>query len=167
MNHTILKDILLVYIFILLVCKDNRTKDAYVSTAPARLAMVGLIVEDVEQSVEFYRRLGLQAPRGIGGSHVQIPAGDDVVLFVDSAPEVWDKAYERGDGTTPYRVVIEFFLPSERDVREVFADVAGLPGCAPVRSPYDTGFGMCFALVDDPDGNTVLLAAPLDGAESR
>ena len=33
------------------------------------------------------------------------------------------------------------------------------------RAPYETSFGMCFAMINDPDGNTILLSGDLEKSE--
>lgn len=127
----------------------------------ATLTMVGLVVKDIERSLGFYERLGLRVPSSDGTSHVEIPTGSDVVLFVDSAPQRWDPVYDQADPRDTYDSLLEFFLPTEQELREVFENVSTLPSCRGIRRPYATTFGMCFAFVQDPDGHTILLSAPL------
>jgi hypothetical protein len=57
-----------------------------------------------------------------------------------------------------YRVLLEFYLPSRAEVEAKYAELTGL-GYKSYRAPFETSFGMVFALVDDPDGNTILLSA--------
>jgi catechol 2,3-dioxygenase-like lactoylglutathione lyase family enzyme len=51
----------------------------------AQLKMVGLMVEDMARSLSFYRRLGLEIPKGAEEQeHVEVEIGDRVVLFWDA-----------------------------------------------------------------------------------
>lgn len=132
------------------------------------LYMLGLMVADMGKSLEFYRRLGLAIPNGSDGkTHVQIKMGSGLTFFLDSDPARWNPAFvrkhepdsaERADG---YRAVLEFYLKTQQAVETKYAELTGL-GYHGRRAPYPTAFGICFALVDDPDGNTLLLSGELD-----
>jgi catechol 2,3-dioxygenase-like lactoylglutathione lyase family enzyme len=109
--------------------------------------MVGIMVEDMERSLSFYRKLGLEVPEGAEEQgHVEVEIGGGVVLFWDAVfAETYDPDREKpGDG---YRIFPEFCV-GDRE--------AGGHG---YRAPFETHFGGYMALVDDPDGNTVLLTA--------
>ena len=134
------------------------------------LYMLGLIVKDMGRSLAFYRRLGLAIPEGgEEKTHVEIKMGTGLTFFLDSRPERWDPRYRAGDtpivsDTMPdYRAILEFYLISQAAVQSAYTELTGY-GYAGRRSPYETSFGMCFAMVDDPDGNTILLSGQLDGA---
>ena len=134
------------------------------------LYMLGLIVKDMELSLAFYRRLGLAIPEGSEEkTHVEIKMGTGLTFFLDSRPERWDPRYRPGDtlivgDTMPdYRAILEFYLITQEAVQSAYAELTGY-GYTGRRSPYETSFGMCFAMVDDPDGNTILLSGQLDGA---
>jgi catechol 2,3-dioxygenase-like lactoylglutathione lyase family enzyme len=132
------------------------------------LYMLGLIVQDMGKSLEFYRRLGLAIPEGSEGkTHVQIKMGSGLTFFLDSNPALWDSSFSRTDdsgreeATGPYRSVLEFYLKTEAAVQAKYAELTGL-GYQGYRAPYKTSFGMCFALMKDPDGNTLLLSGDLE-----
>ena len=57
-----------------------------------------------------------------------------------------------------YKVLFEFYMPSRAEVEAKYNEMVGY-GYRSYHSPFETTFGMYFALVDDPDGNTVLLSA--------
>ena len=55
------------------------------------LFMVGLIVQEMDKSLEFYRRLGLEIPEGSEQmTHVEIKMGSGLTFFLDSRPKRWD-----------------------------------------------------------------------------
>ena len=131
------------------------------------LYMVGLIVQDMGKSLEFYRRLGLEIPEGSEQkTHVEIKMGSGLTFFLDSRPARWDPSFvnsaesghtEAADG---YPTVFEFYLKMRAAVEAKYAELTTF-GYQSQRAPYATTFGMCFAMVKDPDGNTILLSGDL------
>lgn len=119
--------------------------------------MVGLIVSDMEAALAFYDRLGVGIPDGASSPHVQIPMGDGITFFLDDKPHAWDPEFE----DTGYRLLLEFYLETEGAVRKKHAEMIGT-GARSVRDPYVNQFGMCFAMLEDPDGNTILLSGDAD-----
>jgi len=57
-----------------------------------------------------------------------------------------------------YPQLLEFYLKEQVVLEAKYAEMveAGYDG---YRAPYNNGFGMIFAMLRDPDGNTVLLSA--------
>lgn len=132
------------------------------------LYMLGLIVQDMGTSLEFYRRLGLAIPEGSEDkTHVQIKMGSGLTFFLDSRPDHWDSSYVRRDdpehkaAADSYRSVLEFYLKTQSAVEAKYAELTHF-GYQGHRAPYKTSFGMCFALVKDPDGNTLLLSGDME-----
>jgi catechol 2,3-dioxygenase-like lactoylglutathione lyase family enzyme len=139
------------------------------------LYMIGLMVQDMAEALTFYRRLGLAVPDGSEReSHVQIKMGTGLTFFLDSNPARWDPGYEvpagratwdgsrEGDAAAGrYPMVLEFYLERQSAVEAKYEELTSL-GYRGRRAPYATGFGMCFALVEDPDGNTILLSGELE-----
>jgi catechol 2,3-dioxygenase-like lactoylglutathione lyase family enzyme len=123
------------------------------------LYMVGVIVEDMARAAEFYRRLGIDVPEGADGEdHVEVKmSGLTFFLSTQTANARWDPA--RTDATgAGYRVILEFYLESGAalDAKyEELTDFGYVGHCA----PYDVTPTLRFAMVDDPDGNTILLSA--------
>ena len=127
--------------------------------------MIGLITQDMGTSLEFYRRLGLDIPAGSEQqSHVEIKMSGGLTFFLDSKPARWDPGFA-ADGdphsaqpSGAYPFVLEFYLKSRAELEAKVAELTDA-GYRIRRAPYDTPFGMRFALVYDPDGNTILLSA--------
>ncbi len=127
---------------------------------------LNLVVRDMESTLAFYRKLGLQIPDTAiwrtesGAHHVEISMPNGIDLDFDSAELA--KSYNagwKGDGTS--RSVIGFSLPTREAVDERYAELiaAGYTGLQP---PYDAFWGARYAIVEDPDGNHVGLMSPLD-----
>ena len=129
-----------------------------------QLYMLGLIVSDMGQALEFYRRLGLEVPADSDDkTHVGIKMDSGLTLFLDSRPAAWDAAAGSsppavGAPATGYGTVLEFYLSSRTEVDAKYHEMIafGYPSHA---APYETRFGMYFALIHDPAGNTILLSA--------
>ncbi|HMA34580.1 MAG TPA: VOC family protein [Chloroflexia bacterium] len=120
------------------------------------LYMVGLVAQDMDKSVEFYRRLGLAVPADSAGQpHVEVKMSGGLTFFLN--------APGRAGVPNQARVVLEFYLKERAAVDAKYAELTGF-GYPSVRAPFVTSFGMYFALVDDPDGNTILLSADAETA---
>jgi uncharacterized glyoxalase superfamily protein PhnB len=135
------------------------------------LYMVGLIVADMPAALAFYRILGLGIPEGNETqAHVEIKMGSGMTFFLDSKPARWDPGFggqpeaQRADTGGRYPLVLEFYLEEQAVLEAKYQELVER-GYEGFRAPYATSFGMTFAMVKDPDGNTVLLSA--DAAPKR
>jgi predicted lactoylglutathione lyase len=119
--------------------------------------MVVLLVEDLPRSLAFYRRLGVEFP----------PDADtrtDLVVDVGGGHNiVWTTTFVRNDPDRQApaggsRVMLEFFVEGNDEVDAKYRELteAGHPSR---REPWLTSFDAYMCLVDDPDGNTVLVTA--------
>jgi catechol 2,3-dioxygenase-like lactoylglutathione lyase family enzyme len=128
--------------------------------------MIGLIVKDMPAALSFYRRLGLEIPESNDAlSHVEVKMGN-MSFFLDSKPGRWDPGYGQQPGmaeggfTNRYPTVLEFYLKEQPSLEAKYKELVDF-GYEGFREPYDTTFKMRFAMVKDPDGNTILLSADL------
>jgi catechol 2,3-dioxygenase-like lactoylglutathione lyase family enzyme len=122
------------------------------------LYMVGVIVEDMPRAVQFYRRLGVDLPQGAESEeHVEI-AMSGLTFFLSTK-----RANARGDparteASGGYRTVLEFYLETPAVLDAKYEELTG-HGYVGHCAPYDVTPKLRFAMVDDPDGNTILLSA--------
>lgn len=125
--------------------------------------MVGVIVEDMPRAVEFYRRLGVDIPAGSETKpHVEVKmSGMTFFLSTKAHNARWDPA--RTDASGGYRMILEFYLKTVEEVDAKYAELTGY-GYNSHCAPFKPGADLYFAMVDDPDGNTILLSAFM-GAE--
>jgi catechol 2,3-dioxygenase-like lactoylglutathione lyase family enzyme len=123
-----------------------------------QLSMVGLVVEDMGRSLAFYRRLGVEVPAGEDDRpHVEVKMENGITFFWDTTfARTYDPDREPPAGG--YRMVPEFFLAGRAAVDATYAEMTG-HGYQGHRAPFETAFGAYMAMVDDPDGNTVLITA--------
>ena len=129
-----------------------------------KLEQVNLVVRDMEASVAFYRRLGLNIPDAPAAwaewdphHRNAVKEGDAVEFELDSRAfaQQWDPGI--GDG----RVVLSFRTPDRETVDKLHADLTAA-GYRSQRDPWDAFWGARFAIVEDPDGNAIGLMSPLD-----
>jgi hypothetical protein len=123
------------------------------------LFMVGVVVSDMPRALEFYRRLGVDIPDGSEQlEHVEVRMSELTFFLTTVAGNArWDPARREisGDG---YRIVLEFYVGTAAVLDAKYAELTGY-GYTGHCAPYDVTPDTRFALVDDPDGNTILLSA--------
>ena len=122
-----------------------------------QLSMLGLIVNDMSAALEFYRRLGLDIPEAADEQpFVQLRMESGVTIFWDTffaGRHYPDMEPARGGS----RVMLEFFLEDEAAVEAKFEELTGYGYPGPM-TPEQT-VGPYAAMVENPDGNIVLLTA--------
>ena len=130
-----------------------------------RLFMLGLTVRDMPRALQFYRRLGLDIPEGSETStHVEIKMGRGFTFFLDSNPTRWDPGFDvlaqqdQREILQWYPMVLEFYVKEQSVLEAKYAELIDF-GYHSCHEPYQTSFGMYFAMVKDPDGNTILISA--------
>ena len=132
------------------------------------LNQLNLVARDMEATLTFYRRLGLEIPdasvwrTASGAHHCEVTMPNGLSLEFDSVALA--KRYNAGwqePATGGSRGVVGFSLPSREAVDERYAELTAA-GYAGRQSPYDTFWGARYAIVEDPDGNHVGLMSPLD-----
>jgi predicted lactoylglutathione lyase len=124
-----------------------------------QLSMVVLEVADLEASVRFYRRLGLDIAEPAPGGRPVIAhrMGSGVTLLITTAfASVHDPTWSRPSGGG-YSQMLEFYVGEDAVVDSRWADLveAGYAG----RMPPTQTFGPYAASVEDPDGNVILLTS--------
>jgi predicted lactoylglutathione lyase len=119
--------------------------------------MVVLEVRDLDASIAFYRRLGLNLPDPVDGRPVTVHRmGSGVSLLLTTAfASRYDPKFERPAGG--YQQLLEFFVGEDAEVQNVWSALteAGYHG----RMPPTKTAGPFAAMVDDPDGNVILLTS--------
>lgn len=122
-----------------------------------QISMIGLMVEDMPRALAFYRLLGLD-----------IPAEEDEKRFVMHRMEsgvtlFWDRFFAdqydpgRKPATGGYQSMLEFYLGHDGAVDAMYATLTGA-GYHGRMAPAQT-VGPYAAMVDDPDGNVLLLTS--------
>lgn len=121
---------------------------------------LNLVVSDMEATVTFYRRLGLDIPDtdpAFQAHHRSARLPDGLDLDFDSAEFArhWDAGWREG------HAVIGFKVSSRERVDELYAELIAF-GYAGQQPPFDAFWGARYAIVEDPDGNPVGIMSPAD-----
>ena len=133
--------------------------------AGARLHQVNLIVRDMRESLDFYRRLGVSIlPDQVwttetGAHHAKTSAGGDVSLQFESVKMAG--AYNAGFAAERRRVMVGIELESREAVDTLWHELIS-ESVQGLQPPRDGFWGARFAIVEDPDGNPVSLSSPVD-----
>jgi catechol 2,3-dioxygenase-like lactoylglutathione lyase family enzyme len=123
-----------------------------------QLSMLGVIVRDMPAALKFYRQLGLDIPAAHDAKPFVIHRmGNGVSIFLDT---VFAARYDRehalpaGGG---YGSMFEFYLGDDAAVDAKYEELlaSGYHG----RLAPEQTYGPYAAMVDDPDGNVVLLTS--------
>lgn len=136
--------------------------------AGARFSGVSLIVHDMDESVAFYRRLGVEIPDAAvwrthtGPHHATAPhAEGEAELQFESVKLA--EAYNAGFRAERRRAVVSIDLESRDAVDLAWANMIA-EGAQGLQPPFDAPWGARYAVIEDPDGNPVGLMSPVDPA---
>jgi len=89
-----------------------------------------------------------------------LPSDEFIQRF---APDRRQNAARAGCAAGAAGIVIGFRVPSRDAVDQTYEDLTSA-GYGGQQSPYDAFWGARFAVVEDPDGNSVGLMSPIDPA---
>lgn len=122
--------------------------------------MIGIIVSDMAAALRFYRLLGLAIPEGAEKEdHVEVITSNGYRIAWDSEGMV--KSFNP-DWVKPVgqRIGIAFKCDSPAEVDVLYKKLTGA-GYRGLKEPWDAFWGQRYALVADPDDNSLDLFAPL------
>ena len=127
------------------------------------LDMVGLTVKDMQASLAFYRVLGLDIPPVPDNEmyvDFKLPNGlriswNDVRMIKEIDPHYVEPVGQR--------IGVAFLCDSPADVDARFERLIAA-GYSAAKEPWDAFWGQRYALVLDPDGNSIDLFCPLPEA---
>lgn len=115
------------------------------------LYMIGLVPQDMDKSLEFYRRLGVDLSElREGQPHFKSQMKGDIAFFLNNTGLV-----EEADKP---RLIFEFYLKERAVVDAKHNELTGF-GYQSHWASFVSSFGVYFAMINDPDGNIVLLSS--------
>lgn len=133
----------------------------------ARFAQINLVCHKVEETIAFYRRLGVETASDAiwrtrsGAHHAKARTDGGVDLEFDS--HALAERYNSGFSAERGRVLVGLTLESREAVDEAWTSLLA-EGAQGLQAPYDAFWGARYAIVEDPDGNPVGLMSPVDPA---
>jgi predicted lactoylglutathione lyase len=121
-----------------------------------QLGMVVLDVSDLNRSIAFYRLLGLEVPDPLPDRPVALHTMESGVsiVFIQGFAATVDPGWVRPDG---YQQALEFYVGDDAAVDEMWSRLTSA-GHHGRMAPAPTT-GLYAALVDDPDGNVILISS--------
>ena len=130
---------------------------------------INLVVHDMAAMVRFYERLGVAFAPTVSPWHrhhrsyasASMVEGFDFDLDSEAFATRWNAGWPQGQAGP----VFGFRLPSAEAVDAAYADLTGA-GYLGQQAPYDGFMGARYAVVADPDGNSVGLMSPIDPTKS-
>ena len=134
----------------------------------AWLDQINIVSGNLQASLAFYRRLGVEIPEehvwstasGIHHASAGETANPAINFELDSIAfaRIWNQSWQSRQDLGG-RVVVGFKLSSRNAVDAVYGDLtrAGYTG---LQAPYDAFWGSRYAVVEDPDGIAVGLMSP-------
>ena len=125
------------------------------------LDAVGIIVADMARSLAFYRRLGFDLPESADTEpHVEhrLPSGLRLLWDTVDTIRSFDPDYAAPAGGARIALAFECDGPAAVDATYEDLTTAGYEGH---KAPWDAFWGQRYALVHDPDGNSIDLFAAL------
>ena len=139
-------------------CKTRAEGPSSVIAMHPNFSAIGIVVEDMDRSLAFYRRLGLAVADGAAGPHAEIPLAGGLRLMIDTREEIerFDPAWSAPEGSP--RASLAFDCTSPDAVDAAFRDLVGA-GATPHLEPWDAFWGQRYATLLDPDGNGIDLFA--------
>ncbi|GHO85690.1 hypothetical protein [Dictyobacter formicarum] len=116
------------------------------------LYMLGLVPQNMEKSLAFYRLLGLAIPEGSEGQpHVRVKMKGDLTFFLNNGKPL------NLNGKSG--VILEFYVKDRAIVDAKYAELTDLGHRSYLPPNFVPAINAYFAMINDPDGNIVMLTA--------
>ncbi len=126
-----------------------------------RLDLVGIVVADMARSLAFYRLLGIDLPSDADREpHVDagLPGGLRIAWDTIDTVRSFDPGWAPASGGS--RMSLAFACDDPADVDATYARLVAA-GHEGHLEPWDAFWGMRYAVLHDPDGNSIDLFAIL------
>jgi catechol 2,3-dioxygenase-like lactoylglutathione lyase family enzyme len=121
---------------------------------------IGLVVSDMSTALAFYRRLGLSIPPEADKEpHVNYELPGGLTLMWDTIETIRSFDASWAPPTGGHRVGLAFVCADAAEVDRTYADMVAA-GYGGHKEPWDAFWGQRYAVLHDPDGNSVELCTP-------
>lgn len=141
--------------------------------ASLALAQINIVVRDMQKSVAFYRLLGVSIEESRGDEwsewslhHVNGTTSNGVRVEFDSVAfaKQWNPGLD--EAKLGSAVIPIFHVASREEVDRVHARVTAV-GHRSHKAPEDAFWGARYAIVEDPNGNSVGIMSSIDASKRR
>lgn len=123
------------------------------------LDAIGIVCESLQNSIEFYRLLGINLVETGGEEHYEGKTASGLRLMLDSA-ELMRKINPNWVKPTGVGIVLCFKQLDASGVNSLYSKVLEL-GYGSVKEPWDAFWGQRYCSVLDPDGNQIDIFADI------
>lgn len=124
-----------------------------------QLDAIGIVVNDINKALPFYRLLGLDFPERSSEDHLEAKTKSGVRIMLDS--EKLMKEIKPGWTRPPGQSIgLAFLCDSPNEVNALYGKITAA-GFKSEKEPWDTFWGQRYAIVRDPDGHAIDLFAAL------
>lgn len=122
-----------------------------------RLDMVGIVVKDMKEALDFYRVLGLEIPEKMNeDQHVEVSQEGFRLAF--DKQETAKEIYGSWEEPLGHRIELAFLCENDESLNELYKKIID-HGYVGLREPWDAVWGQRYAIVQDPDENLISLFA--------
>ena len=132
---------------------------------PVTIVKVNIVAAKYDETVEFYRRIGIQIPKVISEPpetrHAEAVDHGSCSFALDNPAlaSIYNAEWRKSSAASP--VLITVRIPTRAAVDETY-DALVAAGHEGLQVPYDAFWGARFAVVRDPERNAVGLESPPD-----
>jgi catechol 2,3-dioxygenase-like lactoylglutathione lyase family enzyme len=124
-----------------------------------RFEVVGIVVADMARSLAFYRKLGIDVPPSANDEpHVEAALPGGLRMTWDTADVIRSFDPSWSPPTGGHGIALAFACDSRDEVDSTYAQLVA-DGHEGHLEPWDAFWGQRYAVVRDPDGNSVDLFA--------
>lgn len=134
---------------------------------PATIAKINIIAKNFDSTVAFYRLIGIEIPdvldKYADTLHAPAVNNGDASFAIDNEAlaRIYSAGWRRAGGGNS--VLITARLATRAAVDDTYLMLIGA-GHRSIQPPYDAFWGARYAIVEDPEGNSVGLESPMDDA---
>jgi uncharacterized glyoxalase superfamily protein PhnB len=134
-------------------------------TEAVRISKLNIVAKKYEETLRFYRTLGVSFPQVLAQPpdtrHAEAAdhVGTSFSLDNPALAQIYNAEWRRTSANNS--VLITVALPSREAVDATYATLVA-EGHEGIQVPYDAFWGVRYAVVRDPEGNSVGLESPLD-----
>jgi uncharacterized glyoxalase superfamily protein PhnB len=123
--------------------------------ATPKLDLIGIVVADMGQALQFYREVGLNIPDGQDDEgHVEITLDNGLRIAWDTYDVIRSFMPNFEPPKDHNAIGLAFLCDSPADVDATYERLIA-KGYNGHLEPFDTSWGQHYAQVEDPDGNVI------------
>lgn len=123
--------------------------------------IIDIVVSDIQASIAFYAKLGVDFqidPAYPEHAGVDLPSGLHLMLNTENFTRTYQPDWTKPSGDSRTSLCFGFDSPAGVDAKYAELAEAGHRGAV---KPFDAFWGMRYATLLDPDGNSIHLYSPL------